>query len=217
MTDTLFTLVVENVTRDQAKRMVESEFCACMWANGMTFPTDIVKATITTAQQPAQPAIPEGYAKAIEFGEYLAKGAEDFLDALNALHDAKEAGDDLQEIQLEEVVSDHWRGLKSNIYEFRKRAQQAIPARGDSADIPCGGDSQESRDSNKIYCAPVHLLGPVGEVQVRFVSRQHMKDKPTEANPSPIRVVLLGDLQRVSPQATGGFAQPPQDQDGREG
>lgn len=36
---------------------------------------------------------------------------------------------------------------------------------------------------------------------VRFVSRQHIKDKPTEANPSPIRVILVGDIEH--PQ---GFA-----------
>lgn len=55
----------------------------------------------------------------------------------------------------------------------------------------------------QIRYAPIHLVGNhVGNVQVRFVSRQHLKDKPTEANPTPIRVVAVGDLERIVPPAT---------------
>lgn len=52
------------------------------------------------------------------------------------------------------------------------------------------------------YAAPFKMLGKETEwVQIRFVAREHIKDSPTEANPSPIRVILVGELERAQPQA----------------
>ncbi len=50
---------------------------------------------------------------AIEFGEYLAKAAEQFQDVIQA----ELAGNHDQD-----VLSDTWRALDSAVYEFRKRA-----------------------------------------------------------------------------------------------
>ena len=52
---------------------------------------------------------------AIEFGEYLANAAEQFLVVVNNLKPAPVA-------LLDDVVRDHGRGLECAIYEFRKRA-----------------------------------------------------------------------------------------------
>lgn len=52
------------------------------------------------------------------------------------------------------------------------------------------------------YAAPFKMYGKPEEwVQTRFVSSYHIKDSPTEANPSPIRVIILGDLERAQPHA----------------
>lgn len=76
-------------------------------------------------------------AKAIEFAEYMAKVAEQLLEALNALHAVREEKDQFNdgdegnrswesiradEDDAEQTLSDHLRGLRSDIYEFRKRA-----------------------------------------------------------------------------------------------
>lgn len=85
-----------------------------------------------------QPRQPERTAKdfAIEFGEYLARGAEQLLQAL-AIHDVLmmhiEEGEEFDQSELDEAreaVSEHRRALCSDIYEFRKRRDRALaPAR----------------------------------------------------------------------------------------
>ena len=69
---------------------------------------------------------------AIEFGEHLAKGAEAFLNASNDLNGARMKFDEedtavnAANVQhFESAYSDHFRGLQSDIYEFRKRAYRA--------------------------------------------------------------------------------------------
>lgn len=58
------------------------------------------------------------------------------------------------------------------------------------------------------YAAPFKMMGDKTEwVQVRFVPREAIKDKPTEANPSPIRIIVVGDLERAQPSAVAGFAE----------
>jgi hypothetical protein len=55
---------------------------------------------------------------AIEFGEYLANAAEGFLVVINKLRPSP--------VMLrDDEVRDHWRGLESAVYEFRKRAARA--------------------------------------------------------------------------------------------
>lgn len=50
------------------------------------------------------------------------------------------------------------------------------------------------------YRAPLLLAGGMeAVVQVRFVPRDYIHNKPTEANPSPIRVLLVGDIERAQP------------------
>ncbi|CAN7361888.1 hypothetical protein LJR118_002137 [Acidovorax sp. LjRoot118] len=81
-----------------------------------------------------QPRRPERTAKdfAIEFGEYLARGAEQLLQAL-AIHDVLlmhiEEGEEIDQSELDEAreaVSEHRRALSSDIYEFRKRRDRAL-------------------------------------------------------------------------------------------
>lgn len=55
---------------------------------------------------------------AIEFGDYLATSAEEFLKFLNESGASAKAPD-------QSGLTDHWRGLQSSIYEFRKRAAKA--------------------------------------------------------------------------------------------
>lgn len=73
---------------------------------------------------------------AIEHAEYLATSVEQYMKARNALDLAAEAleecdGDDEQRDELTreldhraEVAYDHFTGLASDVYEFRKRAER---------------------------------------------------------------------------------------------
>lgn len=76
--------------------------------------------------EPAEPA-----AKALEFAEYMAKGAEQFLNAANEYAGAIQALEDGESIpgsvmeQREQALSEFATGLRSGIYEFRKRAARA--------------------------------------------------------------------------------------------
>jgi len=60
--------------------------------------------------------------KAIEFAEYLAKGAEQFLEAANTFAASSELSDNTAAC---DSYSDHFKGLQNDIYEFRKRAALA--------------------------------------------------------------------------------------------
>lgn len=64
--------------------------------------------------------------KAIEFGEYLAKSAENFLRAFNALEAVRESEDEEKINCAKETVSELFSGLQSEMYEFRKRAARAL-------------------------------------------------------------------------------------------
>lgn len=56
---------------------------------------------------------------AIRDGEHVCKVAEGLMNALNEYHRQEESGEEPDT----DAVSDHWRGLKSAIFEFRKRCQ----------------------------------------------------------------------------------------------
>lgn len=62
---------------------------------------------------------------AIEFGEYLAKAAVQFMDAINASQAARMLSDFGAQTEAEEVETDAWKGLREAVYEFRKRATRA--------------------------------------------------------------------------------------------
>ncbi|RQS39745.1 hypothetical protein [Burkholderia sp. Bp8990] len=68
--------------------------------------------------------------RAAEWGEYLAKGAENLMTALDEFRVAQEAVencDDGADTMLEsatETLGDMLRGVRSDIYEFRKRVAQ---------------------------------------------------------------------------------------------
>lgn len=62
---------------------------------------------------------------AIEFGEYLATAAENFMDSINAFDQACMQGDFLAQSVAEGDKSDGWSALRDAIYEFRKRASKA--------------------------------------------------------------------------------------------
>lgn len=62
---------------------------------------------------------------AIEFGEYLAKAAERFMEAVNALQAARMLSDFGAEMKAEPEHTEAWKGLGEAVYEFRKRATRA--------------------------------------------------------------------------------------------
>lgn len=87
---------------------------------------------MSTTTQPRQP---ERTAKdfAIEFGEYLARGAEQRLQALAILceaerrHDEEGEGEDSPEVDAaREGVDEHMRALSNNIGQFRMRRDRAL-------------------------------------------------------------------------------------------
>ena len=67
-----------------------------------------------SAAAATKPRADEQYA--IEFGEYLAQAAEQFMAEQNRAAETEEMPD-----------ADYWRGLESAIGEFRKRAARTLP------------------------------------------------------------------------------------------
>jgi hypothetical protein len=73
--------------------------------------------------------------RAIEFAEYMAKSAEGFLRAVDALQIAQNTSEQENNFAIydeeveaaQERLTDLWRGLESSIYEFRKRAERCEP------------------------------------------------------------------------------------------
>jgi hypothetical protein len=53
-----------------------------------------------------------------------------------------------------------------------------------------------------IYIAPLLGVGKPRNIQVRFVSRHAIFDRPTEANPSPVRIICAADLEASMPLGT---------------
>lgn len=96
------------------------------------------RAALATPSQAPEPTA----AKALEFAEYMAKGGEQLLEAINTRFGAVEARDNLegdaseddliaadQRIdRAEEALSDFMRGFSADIYEFRKRAAKVGPS-----------------------------------------------------------------------------------------
>jgi hypothetical protein len=80
-------------------------------------------------------------ARALEFAEYMAKGAEQLLEAINDRFGAVEERDNFEGDEneddiiaadqridrAEEEMNDFMRGLRADVYEFRKRAEKAKP------------------------------------------------------------------------------------------
>lgn len=70
--------------------------------------------------------------KAVEFAEYMAKAAEAYMNSMNRRDAVKieidgqgDESDFEEELKItEESLTDHWNGLKSAIYEFRKRTKK---------------------------------------------------------------------------------------------
>lgn len=60
---------------------------------------------------------------AIEFGEYMAVAAEHYLDVSDKYRDQVTNG--ARHHIHSDMVSDAWEGLRSAVYEFRKRAARA--------------------------------------------------------------------------------------------
>jgi hypothetical protein len=78
----------------------------------------------------ASPGTPSDGARAIEFAEYLAVAAEEFMQACNRREEVRQAAltgtaDDDACNNADESYSEHFRALGSAIYEFRKRAERA--------------------------------------------------------------------------------------------
>lgn len=105
----------------------------------------LARAILNMLATPAQPPAAYPVKKVLEFAEYMAKGAEQFLAALNKLYAAEdhlEDGEHDEESRqavdtAREAISDMWRSLECDIYEFRKRAAKvrlpAVEAEPDSA------------------------------------------------------------------------------------
>ena len=72
--------------------------------------------------------------RAVEHGEYLAKSAENYLDAKNKYDEDSELGNDLDP----DALSDVFRAVRNDIYEFRKRVRasnQSTPAAAQEKDV----------------------------------------------------------------------------------
>lgn len=96
--------------------------------------------------------------KAVEFAHYLAKGAERLIEAANArdliqmrIDEGDESEEDLESALAgaNESVGEFTRGLRSDIYEFRKRAERIEP-----------GPKAASVDAAPEASAPATAVGP---------------------------------------------------------
>lgn len=86
---------------------------------------------------------PQDYA--IEHAEYMAQGAEHFIDASNALAFARETQDEAQIEACGEVETEARCGLRVLIYEFRKRRDRAAAPGVQAAPIQAHSKSQYKR------------------------------------------------------------------------
>ena len=80
--------------------------------------------------------------KAVEFAHYLANGAERLIEAANArdliqmrIDEGEETEEDLEALlaDAQETVGEFTRGLRGDIYEFRKRADRIGPVAAPAA------------------------------------------------------------------------------------
>lgn len=89
---------------------------------------------------------------ALEFAEYMAKGAEELIEAVNALAMAEQARDDGDGDELDAKVdearqdcSEHLTGLRNDIYQFRTRRDRAAREAATRKE-PHNGNDKEPRD-----------------------------------------------------------------------
>lgn len=72
-----------------------------------------------------------------------------------------------------------------------------------SAQPDTAAKAEQSQVANPAESHPYMQTVGGKAYQIRFVAREHIKDRPTEANPSPIRVLLVYDIDR--PEGTAQF------------
>lgn len=77
-------------------------------------------------------------------------------------------------------IPNEWRAFVSGLSEMRI-ASDVEP-----------GDLREIRDEARALLASA-TIAPQNAQPVRYVSRQHIKTKPTEANPTPVRVHVVAE------------------------
>ncbi len=81
-------------------------------------------AEFVKTQQPAE-------SKALEFAEYMAKGAEQFLESVNRYCKATtEITEESEVDDATEAMTEFARGLRNDIYEFRKRVPKTNLEKG---------------------------------------------------------------------------------------
>lgn len=103
--------------------------------------------------------------KAVEFAQYLAKDAEELMEAMNerdALVLRVDEGEDVDDATLQdanETVGEFMRRLRLAIYEFRKRAQR-IGASADREVVPSAGSASH------LAAAPTEVTASAGSRDV---------------------------------------------------
>lgn len=63
---------------------------------------------------------------------------------------------------------------------------------------------QEVANSSSRYSAPFQIGAQLKQVPIRFAPRDAVRNQPTEANPSPLRVIVLSDLEEAQPGVLKG-------------
>lgn len=109
---------------------------------------------------------------AIEHAGYLADSVEQYMAARNA-HDALEPDTHTTALVASaETLSDHWDGLRSAVYEFRKRADRACPAPTKGAEQPRGCRSADSRVKEALETLQAIALAgeQVGTTQMKLAA-----------------------------------------------
>ncbi len=95
-----------------------------------------------------------------------------------------------------------WRKtLTAHQSQDKQAASVSLGARATSPSSGALPDTSGPAAGGAVPRYTVNLGGKLEHVQVRFVSRLHVHDKPTEANPSPIRMLYVGDLEKAAPNA----------------
>ena len=88
----------------------------------------------------------EPTARALEHAEYLAKGAEALLESVNAYF-----AEDGDEQAKQEAMTDHMRGLRCDIYEFRKRRDKVAAPAAVAREPQTDAQPADKRDAEHDY------------------------------------------------------------------
>lgn len=175
---------------------------------------------MTEPLQPSPLQADQPVARALEFAEYMAKGAEQFIEAalamVNEYHEADDKGRDPDIAPHSQSFDEYLLSLRSDIYEFRKRRDRATPTPGKPDMLAIcaalGFDPTNHHNAAKCpYCTPAPTPGERSELCEAADDALHAMVSENLIAPlgqdcldaiEKLQRALVGERQPATPEAT---------------